>query len=247
MLVLRATLTVPGHRGPPVRPGFVAPVPGVDHGLDGEHVPFLHGPDGFVLGVVRDVRGAVEQRADTVAAVALDHGAVPSGRELGHLLADVPVPRPGFHRLDAFLQALVRRHAQVLRRIVHVPDEHGLVEVTVVAVDVGGDVHVEDIPALQGPRVGDSVADDFVDAGAARLWKVVVVERRRVPPVRGDVGVADLVELLGGDPGPGGADGGVQRAAGHLAAPSQDVDLPRLVLHRAVLLLRLLLRRGLRV
>ena len=187
----------------------------------------------------------MEQRADAVAAVALDHGALTLRRDLGDLLAYVPVPSPGLHRLDAPLQALVRRHAQVLGLVVDVPDEHRLVEVAVVAVDVRGDVHVEDIPALQRPGVGDAVADDLVDAGAARLWKVVVVERRRVPPVRGDVRVADLVELLGGDPGPGGADGGIQRAARHLAALSKDVDLPRLVLHRHLLLLRLNLRRGL--
>ena len=88
------TAYIAGHSCPPVWPRLVPPVAGVDHGLDGEHVPLLHGSDSLVLGVVGDVRRAVEQRADAVAVEALDHGALTLRRDLGDLLAYVPVPSP---------------------------------------------------------------------------------------------------------------------------------------------------------
>lgn len=45
----------------------------VDHGLDREDVPRLHDPLSLVLGVVRNRGDGVEQLADAVAAVGLDH------------------------------------------------------------------------------------------------------------------------------------------------------------------------------
>ena len=52
--------------GPVVWPGLVAPHALVDHWLDGEAVAGLHHAHSLVLGVVRDVRGAVEQSETVV-------------------------------------------------------------------------------------------------------------------------------------------------------------------------------------
>ena len=51
--------------GPVVRPGLVPPDSHVNHGLYSEAVTRLHHADSLVLGIVRNVGGAVKQPADS--------------------------------------------------------------------------------------------------------------------------------------------------------------------------------------
>eukprot|EP00982_Pelagococcus_subviridis_P017420 31537-Pelagococcus_subviridis.AAC.6 len=196
VLVLRAPAPVLRHRRPPVRPRRILPIARVYHRLDRKHVAGFHRADGFVLRVVRHVRRAVKQRPDPVPAVALHDARVPPVRDSSDLLADVAIPRPGLHALDRPEEALVRRHQELLRLFVAVPYAHRLVQVAVVAAKVRRDVDVQHVAVLQRPRVRYPVADDLVHARAARLGEVVVVQRRRVASVRGDVRVTNLIELL---------------------------------------------------
>ena len=48
------------------------------------------------------------------------------------------------------------------------------------AVEVDGDVEVDDVAVPQDGRVGDAVADHLVERGAHALREAVVVERARV-------------------------------------------------------------------
>ena len=94
--------------------------------------------------------------------------------------------------------------------------EEGGVGVPVHAVDVGGDVDVDDVAVLDHPAVRDPVADHLVGARAQRLREALVAERRGVGVVCDEVlvtdpvqlvvgharsnGPADLLQRLGGDP-----------------------------------------------
>ena len=69
MLKLSGALAVGSDCGPVVRPGDVLVHSCVYHRLDGEDVAHFHEARGLVARVVRDVRGAMEQIADSVAAV----------------------------------------------------------------------------------------------------------------------------------------------------------------------------------
>lgn len=60
-------------------------------------------------------------------------------------------------------------------------------------------VNIANVTANQRPEVGDAVADDFVDGGAAGLRKAMIVKRRRVA-VSVHAGLMDhAVDLVCGD------------------------------------------------
>ena len=61
---------------------------------------------------------------------------------------------------------------------------------------VGGGGTVANVAVAHGPQVGDAVADDLVDGGAARLGELVVVERRRVAVAFQAGLVRDPVDLV---------------------------------------------------
>jgi hypothetical protein len=65
---------------------------------------------------------------------------------------------------------------EVLASLVHLSHHKRLVEVPMPAVEVHRDVHVDDVPVLQGPSIRDAVADDLVHAGAHGAREGVVVE-----------------------------------------------------------------------
>lgn len=69
MLKLSGTLAVSSDSGPVVRPGDVLVYACVDHGFNGEDMANFHETCGFVSSVVGDVRRAMEQISDSVAAV----------------------------------------------------------------------------------------------------------------------------------------------------------------------------------
>ena len=114
MLVLRASGTVAGDGGPAVWPRDIAPVAEVDHGLDRERVTFFHRAHGFVVGVMRNVWGAVEESVDAVAAVRLHDGTVVSSGVSGDDVTDISIARAGFDGVDPSPQALQGDFEQVL-------------------------------------------------------------------------------------------------------------------------------------
>lgn len=69
MLKLSRTLSVRSDRSPIIRPGDVLVHSCVDHRLNRKHVAGLHEASCLVVGVVRNVRGAMEEVANAMAAV----------------------------------------------------------------------------------------------------------------------------------------------------------------------------------
>ena len=109
--------------------------------------------------------------------------------------------RPGLDGLDRAHRRLVGALDQQPVLLGHVAGQEGGVGVAVHAVDVGGDVDVDDVAVLDHRRVRDAVADHLVERRAARLRKALVAQRRRVGAVVDHVLVGDPVELVGGHPG----------------------------------------------
>ena len=68
-------------------------------------------------------------------------------------------------------------------------------------VEERGDIDVDDVAVLDDGRVGDTVADHFVEAGAARLREALVTQRRRVRTVVAEELMYDTIHLVRGDPG----------------------------------------------
>ena len=192
-------LPVDGDRGPPVVPQHVAPVAQGDHGLDGERHARLHDRAGRGSCVVGDLQVGVELLADAVAHEVAHHpepvglGVVLDGRaDVGHR-----PPRP--HRGDAQVEALPGDLHQPAGRVVDRPHQERGAGVAVDAVEVDGDVEVDDVAVDQGAVVGDAVADDLVHRRAQRLGEAVVVERAGVgAPGQASV-VGEGVEVVGGD------------------------------------------------
>ena len=79
--------------------------------------------------------------------------------------------------------------------VVDLADEESGVGVAVDAVDVGGDVDVDDVPVLKGAGIGDAVADHLIDRGAQTLREVPVAQRRGVSAVITEEFVSDAVEF----------------------------------------------------
>lgn len=167
---LSRQLSVNGCAGPVVRPRNVSVLAQRNHGLDSKGHSRLAFADCLVLGVVWDIGRAVEQLADSVAAVGSDDTAV---LLLGVLLDDVsklPDQGTGLHSLDGLFQALSCRLDDtdgVRVRLGPVTNVVCLVQIGVVAFVVEGNVDVENIAVEENTLIGDTVADDFVDGCTA--------------------------------------------------------------------------------
>ena len=105
--------------------------------------------------------------------------------------------RPGLDGLDRAHGRFVGALDEQAVLLGHVARQEGGVGVAVHAVDVGGDVDVDDVAVLDDRRVGDAVADDLVERRAAGLREALVAKRRRVGAVVDHVLVGDAVELIG--------------------------------------------------
>mmetsp|Transcript_20646 Transcript_20646/g.62820 ORF Transcript_20646/g.62820 Transcript_20646/m.62820 type:complete len:250 (-) Transcript_20646:1121-1870(-) len=167
VLELRAAGAVPRHRRPVVRPGAVLPAAQVDHGLDGEDVPLLHGPLGLVLRVVRHVGRRVEERPDAVAAVAAHDAAAVLLRAARDGRPEVRVVRARPAHVHGHLEALEGALHELAALLVHGAHEERLVQVRVEPADVHRHIDVDDVAVLQRALIGDAVADHLK---GGRLW-----------------------------------------------------------------------------
>ena len=127
--------------------------------------------------------------------------------------------RPGRTALMPRSSASRVRSTSAPRLLVDVAGEEGGVGVAVDAVEVGGDVDVDDVAVLDHPAVRDAVADHLVDAGAEALGEAAVAERRGVRAVVAEELVADPVELVGRHAR---GDVGAHQLAGLRGQPARD-------------------------
>ena len=182
MLELRSPATVCSDTGPVVGPRLVLVGPESDHRLDSKAHARLRLADGLVLGVMGNIRSAVEELVDAVAAVSLHNATVVCFGDLFDRVAVVSEEGAGLDELDRLFQAVAGGldDAHAVGVLVGFADVVGFVQVAVEAAVVEGDVDVEDVAVLKGALVGDAVADDFVGRCADGLGEVAVVEWRGV-------------------------------------------------------------------
>src|SRR5699024_5980671 len=83
---------------------------------------------------------------------------------------------------------------------------------------------LDQVPVLQGPAVGDPVADHLVDGGADGLGEGTVAQGRRVGAVVQHVLVGDGIQLVRGDPGGDGLGGLLHRVVGDPAGLAHRLD-----------------------
>lgn len=154
--------------------------PEIDHGFYGEAHPFFASTNSLVLGVVRDIRGAVEELIHTVANICFDDAAVSLLRHGLDRIAKVSYWRSRLDHRYCCIQAVPRRlyHTDCIRICFRfVPNIICLVDVAVEAVVIKCYINVDDIAIFQLPLVWYAMTDNLVDRCADRFWEVVVVQR----------------------------------------------------------------------
>ena len=158
----------------------------------------------LVMGIMRDVRRAVEVLVDSVAAVCAHNAELVGLGVLFNHIAKAAEKNTGLDGGDRLVKGLTgslnqAHHIRVgLGLITNVVC---LIEIRVQAIAVDGNVEVDDITVLKRALVRDTVANDLVNAGADTLGEVVVVEWRRVGVALHAFLVDDGVNLLGGHTG----------------------------------------------
>lgn len=168
VLELRRLATIRSNTRPVIRPRLILVRAQRNHRLDSKAHARFRLANGLVLGVVRNIRRAMEELVNAVAAVSFHDAAVVGFGEFLDRVAVVAEERAGLDEFDRFFQAVAGgfddAHAVGVLR--GAADVVGFVQVAVEAPVVEGYVDVEDVAVLEGALVGDAVADDFVDGCA---------------------------------------------------------------------------------
>ena len=202
MFPLGRQAAVFGDDGPIVIEHFNLAFAGIDHGLDGEGHARFNDDARARAAVVQHLWFLVEDFADAVATVFTHDGKVVGLGVLLDGVADVTEVDAGFDHLDAQFHAFVADAHQSLGENAGLADEEHFAGVAVVAVFDDGDVDIDDVAIFQFFVTGNAVADLMIHRGADGFGEAVVVQWRRDRLLHIDgVIVADLVQLVGGDPG----------------------------------------------
>mmetsp|Transcript_9873 Transcript_9873/g.29843 ORF Transcript_9873/g.29843 Transcript_9873/m.29843 type:complete len:359 (+) Transcript_9873:1484-2560(+) len=143
-----------------------------------------------------DVWSTVEQIANAMAAVAAHHTEPARADVLGNHLANFAVPHSWFARCNGLHETVVCTLHKLLALVANISTCDCLVQVSMVAVEIGGDVNVHNVAILQLARIWDAMADDLVHAGTHALGEVEVVVRARVGAALNHPLVHDAVELV---------------------------------------------------
>nr|BFF24190.1 hypothetical protein GCM10025732_21550 [Glycomyces mayteni] len=151
-----------------------------------------------------------------------DHAVSEAGGVRLDDLADDVELAAGLDGLDAAPGGLPGALDEVAGLLGDVPGEERGVAVAVDAADERGDVDVDDVAVAHHRGVGDAVADDLVEGGAAGLGEAAVPERRGVGAQVAQVLVGDGVDPVGGGARDGGLPGLHERVGGD---PARDPHL----------------------
>ena len=147
---------------------------------------------------MQHVRRLVEGAADAVAAEIAHHRAALRLRKGLDGMADIADAPAGADRGDAAHQALVGDLDQPLGGALQLADRVHAAGIAMPAIDDEGHVDVDDVALAQRLLVGNAVADDVVDGGAARLAVAAIVEGGGHRAVIEPEGEDEIVDRLGG-------------------------------------------------
>ena len=114
-------------------------------------------------------------------------------------------------------------------RAAHPADRDRAAGVGVEAVELGGDVELDELALAQAARAGDAVHALVVDRDADRAGEVVVEDRARAGAVAGEDLGGDVVQLAGADAGADAAGELAQRLGDDAARGAQRGELLRVV------------------
>src|SRR5262245_40022979 len=142
---------------------------------------------------------------------------------LDHSPYHVEAPARG-NGLDAPHHRLVRTFDQEPGFRIDGASEKGGVRVAVYAIDIGGDIDVDDVAVADNGRIGDAVADHLVERRAQRLGVSPIAERGRICAMGDEEFVSDLIEFIGGNSWPYRLSDGDQRLRSQLSRTAHPVD-----------------------
>jgi hypothetical protein len=142
-----------------------------------------------------------------------------------HARADRVERHAGPHDLQRRGERLLGGAHEPCRLRADLADGDGAAGVGVEAVELGGDVELDEVAAAQDALAGDAVDGLVIDADARRAGKVVVQPRARAGACARELARGDRVELGGRDPGPHGTAHGADRLCDDRAGGVQRVEL----------------------
>lgn len=129
-----------------------------------------------LTGIMWHIWRRVEYAMDSMATVTADHTESVRRHILLNDISNLPVTHTRAHNLNGLGQGFICDAHQFLVLLGDLANEERLIEIPMVAAMKDSHIYVTDIAILQRTLVGYAVADDLVDAGAARLGEVVVVQ-----------------------------------------------------------------------
>lgn len=133
--------------------------------LNGERHARFTSSHSLVLGVVRDPRGRVELRVDTMATPSLDNGKSPRGCVLFDDLAKFSDRYTWFDNRNGHVQGLPRRFNESDRvriRSSFVTNVVSLIQVGMISTVVDRNVEIENVPIKKNSLIGDTVAYNLI-------------------------------------------------------------------------------------
>ena len=201
MFPLGGKRTVFGNHRPAVGEDAQVAFALVNHRFDSKNHAGLQNQALAFAAVVQDLRGFVKAASDAVAAKFLHDGIA---RVFGNLLAgvaDIAERGAGFDGSDACHHGFVGNVNQALGDGGNFADGKHAAGIAVEAVFFDGQVDVDDVAFFERLVVGNAVADDVVDGGAAGfgVGRVAVVQRSGIAALDVDVVVVnEFVDFVGG-------------------------------------------------
>jgi hypothetical protein len=135
---------------------------------------------GFVVAVVQNIGIGVKGLPDAVPAKVAHRGKAPGHNVILDDRSNILVVVAGLHKLTGRNPRVVRGLEQGSGLFVGFSRHEHFTAVSVKAIEVYGNVQIDNVSFLQGSIVGNAVTNHFVDGGAAGFGKAVVIQGRRV-------------------------------------------------------------------
>jgi hypothetical protein len=185
VLKLRRSLAIARRGRPVIRPGDgPRGTAFTNHGFNGEGMSGRHDAVGLVVGIVQDIGRGVEGRSNAVAAKIADRTVSFRYHVLFNDPADFLVLAARLDDRAGGNPAVVGGLQQVGRfgidRAAVVRDDKHFRTIAVIAVEVDGNVEVDNIADGEGTVVWNAVANHLVDGGATGLGVAVIIQWGRI-------------------------------------------------------------------
>ena len=147
-----------------------------NHGLNGERMTGCHLTIGFIVSVMQNIGSCVKDTSNSMSTKVFDCGEALLNNIIFNNCSNIFIIIAWGHKIHGRHPTIIGALNQFLGSLIRSSHHKHFRAITMVAIEITCNIKIDNISICQWSIIRNAMTNDFIDRGAARFWKSMIIE-----------------------------------------------------------------------